>query len=659
MARQAQAVVWMLGVSLAVASVGCSDDDAAEAKLGETASGSSKPDAATAADAAMDAATDAGAGPKDADAAADAGDKVPMRSQRGASWTMMGQDVGNHYVQPNESELSVETAGALKEQWRIKTSGFPAGSPVIVDGKVFISATGGMLAVDLDTGEELWTQPMVRGTATPAYHDGFLYMHASAGAQLYKLDAADGSVVWGPVRTYPQNEACDGTSSPIIAGDLVLVGHSCGGAEVRGGPAQAAARGGVEALRRDDGSAVWTYWTVPEEGETGAMVWSTVAVDHKAKVVFATTGNNYTLAGGNSDAIHAIELQTGERKWVTQVREGDLWSIDSSGAMFGPGGDTDFGANPIVAEVDGRAVVAAGDKAGAFWMLDRETGEIIWERRELTDSFRANTGGVLMNGAFDGKNFYVVSNDPDSSPADSLLYVLSAKDGENVREPQRLDGLVWGAPSLANGLLLVPVNSKLYVFNAESGEELAQFETGGTIAAGAAAIADGRIVVKSGLQYGFGVDLKDNNEVVCYGLKEPAKRAGQEGESEDDMDAQMPAKDTFTAVYEDVILGTGCAGSPLCHAGEAGKLLMKDRDGTYSALVDVKAMGENGPNSSNENCADSDLVRVVPGNPDDSLLVKKLEGTQPCGDQMPPGNKLSDEQISQVRAWIENGAKDD
>jgi len=629
----------MFGLAFGLIGVSCSDDDADSAKT----EGTAKTDGETRADAAS---SDA-----DVTGRSDAGGPV-VEAPR---WTMMGYDGRNHYVQPNEKKLKIDNAGELKEHWRIQTSGFPAGSPVIVDGKVYISATGGMLAVDLDTGRELWTQPMVRGTATPAYHEGYLYMHASAGAKLYKLDANDGSIVWGPISTYPENEACDGTSSPIIAGDLVLVGHSCGGAEVGGGPAQAAARGGVEALSMEDGTRVWTYWTVPEEGESGAMVWSTVGVDLEAKVVFATTGNNYTVAGGNSDAIHAIDLETGERKWVTQVREGDLWSIDSTRMVFGTGKDTDFGANPILAEIDGRAVVAAGDKAGAFWVLDRETGEIIWKHEELTPTFAANTGGVLMNGAFDGKNFYVVSNDPENMPPDSLLHVLDGATGEDVREPKRLDGLVWGAPSLANGLLFVPVNSKLLVLDKESFEEYAQFETGGTIASGAAAVVDGRVVVKSGLQYGFGVELKDNHEVVCFGIGDPT---GGDGGEEEPGETEAPASDTFTAVFNDVIAGSGCAGSPLCHAGEAGKLTMKDRDSTYTALVDVKAIGVNEPGSSSANCSDSGLKRVVPGKPDESLLVLKLEATQPCGDQMPIGNKLSDERISQVRAWIEKGAQD-
>jgi outer membrane protein assembly factor BamB len=77
----------------------------------------------------------------------------------------------------------------------------------------------------------------------------------------------------------------------------------------------------------------------------------------------------------------------------------------------------------------------------------------------------------------------------------------------------------WGAPSLANGVLYVPINHELYVLNAESGDELTKFNTGGTIAAGSAAIAQGRMVVKSGLSYALGgAEVMNNNQIICYGL---------------------------------------------------------------------------------------------------------------------------------------------
>jgi hypothetical protein len=51
--------------------------------------------------------------------------------------------------------------------------------------------------------------------------------------------------------------------------------------------------------------------------------------------------------------------------------------------------------------------------------------------------------------------------------------------------------------------------------------------------------------------------------------------------------------------------------------------------------------------------------RVIPGNPDESCLVRKIEGSfQDGGGSMPPwpASPLAPEQIAAVRQWIQNGA---
>jgi len=51
------------------------------------------------------------------------------------------------------------------------------------------------------------------------------------------------------------------------------------------------------------------------------------------------------------------------------------------------------------------------------------------------------------------------------------------------------------------------------------------------------------------------------------------------------------------------------------------------------------------------------ILRVDPGNPDDSYLVQKIEGTASVGEQMPLGGPvLPDEQIAAIRQWITDGA---
>jgi polyvinyl alcohol dehydrogenase (cytochrome) len=612
---------------------GCGDDEqgSAQGPVGK-ADASARDAAAAAADAAGDA-----AGPSDA------GTSVA------ATWVTMGGDARNSYHNASERELTVENVGGLKEKWRFEVAGFPPGSPAVAEGKVFVLATGGAYALDFDSGAELWKRSDLVGTSSIGYADGSVYVHAVDGS-LYKLDAKDGSTQWGPVKTYPEVASCDGTSSPVVVETRVIVGHSCGRAEVSMTPDKQIARGGVEAFDIADGARAWRYFTVPEGGENGAMVWSTVGADLDSRLVFATTGNNYTLVGENSDAIHAIDLDSGELRWKTQVRANDVWSIGSD--FMNPTEqslDTDFGANPIVADVGDRKLVAAGDKAGAFWALDRATGEIVWSREQLSGGSHPATGGVLNSGAFDGESFFVSVNEPT---AESLLHVLDARDGEDRVEPVKLGAIAWGALSIANGVLYVPVNSVLKIFDAATLEELASFDTGGTIAAGAPVVVDGQVIVGSGLQYGFAMDAILNNQVIAYSL--------EGGAPDRPVDAGMAVgESTWSAVYEDIIVATGCNGAALCHASEMGGLKMSNKSEAYAALVGVEAMGANMGTSTTPNCADLDLVRVVPRDPDASLLVQKLEGTQPCGDRMPPTAELSGAQVDQVRAWIASGALDD
>lgn len=430
------------------------------------------------------------------------------------AWTQMGGDARNWYYNPNETTLSPANAAQMVEKWRAKIGGFAPGSALIVSRRVFFMGTTGTYAFDLANGEKIWERRDLGGTASLAYHAGSLYAHLYE-PRLYRLDAEDGTDIWGPVDTYlgPNADAempmlCDGISSPIVGAGTVVVGRSCGTIEVGDGAGGGLAKGGLEAVDIESGTKLWSYQST-EGDEDGAMVWSSVGIDESKGVVYATTGNNYTVLGANSDSIHAVDLATGERLWRQQGNTDDLWSL-----RVVPGGpDTDFGANPILT---GDGMVAAGDKGSTFWAMDEMTGAVLWSRGDLSERRDAAHGGVLMNGAFDGEVFYVLANDSGSGTTN--LVAMNKADGSDRWPPKKLMGTVWGSPSLANGLLFVPLNSQLVVFNAATGEELNRFDTGGTIAAGGPAIAEGHVCVGSGLQYPFSRTAVPNDEIICYGL---------------------------------------------------------------------------------------------------------------------------------------------
>jgi len=89
-----------------------------------------------------------------------------------------------------------------------------------------------------------------------------------------------------------------------------------------------------------------------------------------------------------------------------------------------------------------------------------------------------------------------------------------------------------------------------------------------------------------------------------------------------------------------------------CHltGDEPGRMALTP-ESAYSSLVGVPS-------------AEAALLRVKPGDPDASYLVKKIEGQQRAaggiGERMPFGGPALDaETIAAIRAWIAAGAKND
>lgn len=86
-----------------------------------------------------------------------------------------------------------------------------------------------------------------------------------------------------------------------------------------------------------------------------------------------------------------------------------------------------------------------------------------------------------------------------------------------------------------------------------------------------------------------------------------------------------------------------------CHAGAAAPQgLRLDETSSYGLLVNV-------PSSEVPS-----ILRVLPGDPDGSYLVQKLEGTAAAGARMPLGRPpLAQSTIDVIRQWIIEGALDD
>jgi hypothetical protein len=110
---------------------------------------------------------------------------------------------------------------------------------------------------------------------------------------------------------------------------------------------------------------------------------------------------------------------------------------------------------------------------------------------------------------------------------------------------------------------------------------------------------------------------------------------------------------TFTSIQRTIFNVTDSSGRlacVLCHTDQgtipaAGMVLLEGR--AYNSLVGRPSTGKPG------------ATRVIPGDPDNSYIVQKLEGHSGIvGQRMPRGNGpfLTEGQMLVIRRWIENGA---
>jgi polyvinyl alcohol dehydrogenase (cytochrome) len=436
------------------------------------------------------------------------------------SWPMLGHDHRSSFY-TEDAKINVESARGLRVAWTFDAGAYVASTPAVADGVVYIQSPRGTFALDAATGAERWRNAAVGGTSSPTIVDGELYVN-DGGSVLHRLDPASGEELWrAAIDPHP---AAAGFSSPVVAGELVIVGSAS--VEEVSAAEGATFRGGMVAFDRDTGAERWRHYTV-EPPYNGASLWSTVSIDDERGLVYGTTANNYTEeASTTSDSIFALRVETGEPVWTRQLTEGDVFTIPNP-----RGPDYGFGTNPILFEamVDGemRALLGAGQKSGMFWVLDRATGEVVWSRQVSGGS--ALIGGVFNNGAYDGERIIVAGNNGTSDGAGSepsngrsralgaartttsVLMAIDPSTGDILWERQ-LPAWVWGPITIAGDVGFVSADNTIQAFDVRTGEKLAQVETEGTIASGAS-IANGYVYFGSGLAY-----LGTTNGTKVYAL---------------------------------------------------------------------------------------------------------------------------------------------
>ncbi|HEU4689271.1 MAG TPA: PQQ-binding-like beta-propeller repeat protein [Vicinamibacterales bacterium] len=270
----------------------------------------------------------------------------------------------------------------------------PQVTPIVVNGVMYLPARGNqVLALDADTGKEIWRYQMpkdvtsdARGTAYWPGESGLgPRILLTAGPRLIALDAATGRPAAGFGRDGMVEIQVPWRGVPVIYKHIAILGAYPG--EVPLGPT-----GDTRAFDVRTGKKLWQFATVPLPGQPGHETWLDfgwrdrsgtnvwayyMTIDTERGILYMPVSSpaaNYwggDRPGANlfGNSIVAVDAETGKYRWHFQTVHHDLW-------------DFDMPSPPVLVDItqNGRRIPALASigKTGYMFILDRVTGKPIF-----------------------------------------------------------------------------------------------------------------------------------------------------------------------------------------------------------------------------------------------------------------------------------------
>jgi alcohol dehydrogenase (cytochrome c) len=288
-------------------------------------------------------------------------------------------------------KINASNIDALTLAWVFRLNAGPGagnikGTPLQINGVIYLTAPDNVWAIDARTGRELWhhtwqsTGGIHIGNRGAAVLGEWLY-YETPDCHLVSLNIKDGSERW-------RQQICDldqfyyGSVAPVIVGNHVIAGVSGDDLDVPGY---------IQAHDPNTGEMQWRWWAVPQKmgdpgSETwpneeamkhgGGMTWQPVTYDPELNLIFVTTGNPQPViahsnrAGDNlfTASIVALNPDTGKMAWYFQSSPHDTHDWDST-------------QTPVLfeGEINGqrRKLLAQAPRNGHFFVLDRTNGKAL------------------------------------------------------------------------------------------------------------------------------------------------------------------------------------------------------------------------------------------------------------------------------------------
>jgi quinoprotein glucose dehydrogenase len=264
-------------------------------------------------------------------------------------------------------------------------------TPIVVDGVMYLPAANRVVALEPETGKEIWKYPVAggapsrRGVAYWAGEGGGARIIFTAGRRLIALSAKTGLPDAGFGKDGEVDMGVPYNSVPLVYRNVVVVGANT----PQGAPGGI---GNPRAFDARNGTKLWEFSSVAQPGQVGHDSWEGdswknrlgvnawpfyFTLDEARGLLFLPLASPIGGAYGGDrkganlygNSVVAVDILTGAYKWHFQTIHHDLW-------------DADPPAPPALFDVtrNGRRIPALGvtTKSGYLYILNRETGQPVF-----------------------------------------------------------------------------------------------------------------------------------------------------------------------------------------------------------------------------------------------------------------------------------------